>query len=98
MEVPQKRKRDVDCPRITYDAGTKVFDRLFKGDKQVKKKLMLLNCHMFRRIIGGVKECCAQETWPVFFASSTPLSTTRRKITSPGRWYSSHFIHLNVRG
>jgi hypothetical protein len=38
MEVPKKRKRDVDCPRITYDTSTKVFDRLFKGDIHVKKK------------------------------------------------------------
>jgi hypothetical protein len=37
MEVPKKRKRDVDYPRITYDAATKVFDRLFKGNRQVKK-------------------------------------------------------------
>ena len=36
MEVPKKRKRDVDWPRITYDTSTKVFDRLFKGDEQVK--------------------------------------------------------------
>ena len=35
MEVPKKRKRDVDCPRITYDTSTKVFDRLFKGDSRV---------------------------------------------------------------
>lgn len=36
MESHKKRKRDVDCPRITYDTSTKVFDRLFKGDRQVK--------------------------------------------------------------
>lgn len=35
MEVSKKRKRDVHCPRITYDTPTKVFDRLFKGDSQV---------------------------------------------------------------
>ena len=38
MDVPKKRKRDVDCPRITYDTSSKVFDRLFKGDKKEKKK------------------------------------------------------------
>lgn len=31
MEGTKKRKRDADLPRITYDAGTRTFDRLFKG-------------------------------------------------------------------
>ena len=34
MEVSKKRKRDVDCPRITFETSTKVFDRLFKGERQ----------------------------------------------------------------
>jgi len=38
MEISKKRKRDVNYPRITYEATTKVFDRLFKGDRQIKKK------------------------------------------------------------
>ena len=32
----EKRKRDVDCPRITYDTSTRLFERLFEGDEQVK--------------------------------------------------------------
>ena len=33
----EKRKRDVDCPRITYDTSTRLFERLFEGDEQVKE-------------------------------------------------------------
>ncbi|KAF8201001.1 hypothetical protein BJ912DRAFT_947783, partial [Pholiota molesta] len=45
METTKKRKRDIDLPRIVYDATTRVFDRLFKEDSLegmkdvVRKKL-----------------------------------------------------------
>ena len=93
MEVPKKRKRDVDCPRITYDTSTKMFDRLFKGDRQVNNnKKMSLNRHMFRGIIGRDEKCCAQETWLVLFTSSASFSTARRETDSPGRWYLSQSL------
>ena len=93
MEVPKKRKRDVDCPRITYDTSTKVFDRLFKGDRQVNNnKKMSLNRYMFRGITGRDEKCCAQETWLVLFIPSASFSTERRETNSPGRWYLSQSL------
>ena len=62
------------------------------------KNWISLNRYMFRRIIGGDEKCCAQETWLVLLASGASFSTTRWQIGSPGRWYSSHFIYLNIRG
>jgi hypothetical protein len=93
MEVPKKRKRDVDCPRITYDTSTKVFDRLFKGaDESIFIYFVDVNRYMFRGIIGRDEKCCAQETWLVLFTSGASFSTARRKTDSLGRWYSSQSL------
>jgi hypothetical protein len=56
MEETKKRKRDVELPRITYNAASRTFDRLFKGNGLVPWLETLWTHSMLEDSLDEMKE------------------------------------------
>ncbi|KAF8806467.1 hypothetical protein BYT27DRAFT_7191026 [Phlegmacium glaucopus] len=89
MEISKKRKRDVDYPRITYEATTKVFDRLFKEESLeemknvVRKKLGLsssLPVHLCQLRDGKAVVLEDDDDFDAFYASVNSTLVVKIKV------------------
>ena len=73
MQTPKKRKRDlveVEYPRITYDAPTRTFERLFKGRQLIYIQTQSPTRYIPEHSLDGMKDVVRKK---LGLATSAPI-------------------------
>ncbi|PPR00987.1 hypothetical protein CVT24_000281 [Panaeolus cyanescens] len=104
METPKKRKREPDTLRVTYDAETRTFDRLFKEHsleemKAVIRKKMALpsseKLHLYQVRDGKSIDLEDAEDFEAFAASARISATATVRVVIGGKACQSGVPNLN---